>query len=133
MSYKPLVPGSWPTLVFDEGAQEVLRKIDEFFIERESDPRLPAWRKSLEENLDYLAKYGRDENGASRFQVRLGRDWAQFSFSLYWAIARDNQPTQHTGQDWFDKPGWPGGLIWHGGPNDPLTVSIKPDWWQVHT
>ena len=28
---------------------------------------------------------------------------------------------------------WPGGLIWHGGSNDPLCVTLSNDLWGVHT
>lgn len=77
--------------------------------------------KKLEEQFDYLRNYG----GSDEWEVHLGYDWAELSFSIAWF--RDSKCLMH------------GGLIFHSGAgfNDgSFSVEIgapKGPHWSVHT
>lgn len=76
----------------------------------------------------YLDDYGgavNDGDHRRRFRVTLGRDWAPLSFTVTWEAL---DPATGVYRLAFD-----GALIWHGGPNNPLCVSLTPQLWGIHT
>ncbi len=77
-------------------------------------------KKEFNQTLAYLNRYGGD-----RYKVSLHADRAPLSFALVWS-----RLNQETGEYEYS---FRGGLIWHGGSNDPLTVSVSPQWWGIHT
>lgn len=85
-------------------------------------------RSEFEKRLGYLDDFGGpvgDEDPRRRFLVTLGRDFAPLSFTVTW-----EQLDLRTGEYRF---AFNGGLIWHGGGNDPLTVALTPCFWGIHT
>jgi hypothetical protein len=62
-------------------------------------------------------------NPEKRFKVELSWDFAVNSFSVVWLKPKDGE--------WVY--GWNGGFIWHGGSNDPMTITLTPQWFGIHT
>lgn len=116
----------WPHLLFTDAGRERLDEVQAFFDELADHPLAGKARDELHERLDYLDSYGgSDDDGRRRFQVTLGRDWAPLSFTVAWhALHRQSGAYQ---------PAFHGALIWHGGSNDPLSVTLTPCLWALHT
>lgn len=127
-----IVPASWPNIVFNEQAVERLAEVDAFCesLLVQKHKHAEEIRAEFIEKLDYLNGYGgtvaedHPAYPARRFQVHIGRDWADKSFSLVWKT--------RNAQGLYDY-GWQGGLIWHGGGNETFAVQLVPSWWGIHT
>lgn len=135
---EPLLHGDtdprWPNLKFTEFGAERLKEVDAFL---ERLPETHPARVQFKERMDYLNEYGGCVQGPCptcgqphefkdrrRFKIHLGKDWAPYSFSLVWSRRNEDGTFGY---------GWNGGLIWHGGENDPLTVNVSGDLWGIHT
>jgi len=117
-------------LRFTDGGRERLHEVLAFLdeLDRSEHPIARQARSEFEERLRYLDEFGgavSDDDPRRRFSVTLGRDWAPMSFAVSWArLDRQTGEYLHS---------FAGGLIWHGGGNDPLCVSLTPTLWGVHT
>ena len=118
----------FPEIVFDDTAMQHLEDISEF-IRGVSDIEVRC--KIIEElygRLERLSGYGgtvSDEDNRKRYKVQLFHDWADLSFSIVWKyLDKETNTYSHSMQ---------GGLIWHGGSNDPLAVSLTNQYWGIHT
>ena len=110
----------WKGLSFSPEAGERLEEIEGALSTKEVE--------LLHEKLAYLDTYGGpvgDDDPRRRYRVQLHTDWAPHSFSLVWE--RLDQTTNKYSY------GWNGGLIYHGGSNDPLCVTLTPQTWGIHT
>ena len=118
----------FPEIVFDNTAMQHLEDISEF-IRNVSDIEVRCnIIEELYERLEYLNGYGgsvSDDDARRRFKVWLFHDWADLSFGIVWeSLNKETNTYRHSMQ---------GGLIWHGGSNDPLTVSLTKQYWGIHT
>lgn len=82
-------------------------------------------QKQFHSRLQYLSDYG-CADGRRRFTVVLMSDWAEMSFLILWF--KNNIHGTRSSKYFMN-----GRLIWHGGPGDPLCVSITPQYWGIHT
>jgi len=120
----------WPRLKFTDAA---LRRLDELmvFLDQLWEDRHPHAEDvevALHAALERLDRYGgpiSDEDPRRRFRITLGQDFAPLSFSLLWERL-DLQTGTYT-------LCMQGGLIWHGGSNDPLAITCTPSWFSIHT
>jgi len=115
-------------LIITEAGQEQLAEVHAFLdkLDAAGSEHAAAIRQEFDQRLAYLDDFGGIlEDGTRFFRVILTRDWAPYSFSLTWE--RWNQATGAY------EYAFNGGLIWHGGGNDPLTVTLTPQWWGIHT
>jgi len=121
MTFVGRIRETYPHLEWTEQGIEKLREIEKNWDEMP----VPA-RDELHERLAYLDNYGGEtEDGFRPFTVQIGSDWAWMSFGLAWFANK---------RDGSRKPWCYGGLIFHGGTNDPLTVVVgDTHWWGVHT
>ncbi len=120
----------WPHLHFTPGGLEQLALVQAFLDKLDSDrhEHAAACRAELLDRLYYLDHFGGEVSDADPrrcFRVHLGRDWAPLSFTLVW-----ERLNRATGEYVY---GWNGGLIYHGGNNDPLCVTLSPKIWGIHT
>ena len=113
----------------DQGKErfsEVLQLLDK--LEGEQHPLFQKIYEELVAGLSYLNSYGAVVDGDEPrrcFQITLGRDFAPPSFTLTWSrLNTKNAEYQFA---------FNGGLIWHGGGNDPFCVSLSPQFWGIHT
>ncbi len=115
---------------FTDSGKERFQEVTSF-LEELNDQSQPVARQAREElakQLGYLDDYGgpvSDDDPRRRFKVVLGRDWSPLSFTIIW-YRLDFQ----TGEYVY---AFQGGLIWHGGANDPLCVSVTPCLFGIHT
>lgn len=126
----PIVPQRWPHLQFTDSGKDRFAEVVSFLhaLETEKHPLGTEIRAEFISRLDYLDSFGgqvSDEDDRHRYRITLGRDWAQHSFSIIW-----EQLDTKTGT--YDYA-FQGGLIWHGGPGDPLCVTLTPQWFGIHT
>ena len=115
-------------LLFTAAGKERLAEIHAFLdkLNSSASEHAAAIQQEFFQRLAYLDDFGgTSDDGTRPYRVTLGRDFADLSFTLVWE--RWN-PSTETYEYAFN-----GGLIWHGGPNDPLTVSLTPQWWGIHT
>lgn len=86
-------------------------------------------RGEFTERLLYLDGFGgavSETDARRRYQVTLGADMYELSFTVTW-----RQLKQESGAYTYS---FNGGLIWHGGPGDPMVVCLVPDMlWGIHT
>lgn len=107
-------------LTFSEEGRRRYDEVQKFLSELPEDgEHTAAIREEFAQRIKYLREYGGD-----RFRVELHSDWAPLSFSIVWFVRTKDG-------EW--RFAFNGGLIWHGGSNDPLTVSLTPQWWGIHT
>ena len=114
--------------IITDAAKERLAEVRAFLdkLDASGSEHAAAIRKEFDQRLGYLDAFGGTrEDGRRLFRVTLGRDWAPYSFSILW-------------EQWSEKSqsyeyAFNGGLIWHGGSNDPLTVTLTPQWWGILT
>ncbi len=126
----PLTPCRWPHLDFTDGGQNRFDEVVAFLdtLDAEDHPLHGEIAEDLVKKLDYLDAYGGSVSEAddrSWYRVQLGRDWAAHSFSLTWKRLDVVTGTY--------RYAFNGGLIWHGGPGDPLSVTVTPQWFGIHT
>ncbi len=126
----PLVTSRWPHLQFTDTGRTRFDEVVAFLdnLEIENHPHRAEIRADFIDRLDFLDAYGgaiSEGDGRRRFRVALGRDWAPHSFSVVWE--------QLDLQSGTYRYAFNGGLIWHGGPDDPLCVSLTPQWFGIHT
>jgi len=120
----------WKNLRFTSNGKERLEEVegsplDSIVYKRDRDTVPKTGLELLYEKFKYLNEYGGDyDNGQPCYRVTLSADFAMYSFALYWE--RLNSEGEATS-------GFPGGLIFHGGSNDPLCVSLTPQLWGIHT
>jgi|TARA_Y100000310_G_scaffold40434_1_gene37974 hypothetical protein len=118
----------FPEIVFDDTAMQHLEDISEF-IRNVSDIEVRCKIiEELYERLEYLNGYGgavSDDDARRRFKVWLFHDLADMSFGISWQKLNKETNTYSAYMG--------GGLIWHGGPNDPLTVPLVKQYWGIHT
>jgi len=115
-------------IIITDAGQERLAEVRAFLdrLKASDSEQAAAIRNEFDQRLAYLDDFGGStEDGMRLFRVTLGRDWAPLSFSVLW-------------ERWSEKSrsyeyAFNGGLIWHGGTNDPLTVTLTPQWWGIHT
>jgi len=115
-------------LIITDAGQEQLAEVRAFLdtLEAEGSEHAAAIHEEFSQRLGYLDAFGGSmDDGTRLFRVTLGRDWAPLSFTILW-------------EQWSEKSqnyeyAFNGGLIWHGGGNDPLTVTLTPMWWGIHT
>jgi hypothetical protein len=116
-------------VTFTEAGKERHEEVREFIAKlQEANPETAqSVKEDWEERFRYLDGFGgKTDDGRDRFHVSLHRDWADLSFSVVW-----RKLNLQTGE--YDYA-FNGGLIWHGGPNDPMCVQIgTPTWWGIHT
>lgn len=117
-------------LKFTEGGAERLAEVRAFLdrLDEQGHPEAIAVQTDFERQLGYLDEFGgavSNEDPRRRFEVTLGRDWAPLSFAVTWA-----RLDTRTGEYVY---AFNGGLIWHGGANDPLCVNLSASLWGVHT
>ena len=122
---------TWPDLSFTAQGLARYAEVLKFLRELEAEKHEFAAEivQCFIERLDYLNGYGgslSDEDPRPRFRVELGHDWAPLSFSLSWLRYDPKAPDSYA-------YAWCGGLTWHGGGNDPLTISLTPQWFGIHT
>jgi len=108
-----LRPESYPGCQFTDAA---LARLDacNAFIDGVAWEHRDLLRGALHDKLTYLSEYG-----GPAVTVHLMHDFAALSFGF-----DIMGPNGH----WFS-----GGLIWHGGTNDPLCVAGSATLWGVHT
>jgi len=126
----PLVPQRWPHIRFTEHGQHRFAEVVSFLhaLETEKHPLGEEIVNDFISRLDYLDSFGgqvSDTDDRHRYRVTLGRDWAPHSFSIVWEMLDLQAGT-------YDYA-FQGGLIWHGGPGDPLCVTLTPQWFGIHT
>ena len=118
----------FPEIVFDDTAMQHLEDISEF-IKKVSDIEVRCKIiEELYERLEYLNGYGgavSDDDARRRFKVWLFHDLADMSFGISWQKLNKETNTYSAAMG--------GGLIWYGGPNDPLTVPLVKQYWGIHT
>jgi hypothetical protein len=119
----------WPHLIFNEAAVARLAEVQEFFVglEKQRPDLAEEIINEFHARMEYLNNYGgvvSSTNRARRFRLTLGKDWADKSFSITWEGRDAEGKYRYTCS---------GGLIWHGGPGDPLTVSVTPQFWGIHS
>ena len=121
---------TWPNLEFTEAGAERLAEVLAFLdeLERQEHPVAEQARSEFNERMSYLDGFGgpvSEEDARRRFRVTLGRDWAPLSFSLTWRrlVAASDEYVY----------AFNGGLIYHGGSNDPLAVTLTPCVYGIHT
>ncbi len=126
----PVMPENWPNITFDDTARVQLTNVRQFFdaLDTQRHPKAAEIRAEFESRMDYLDGYGgtvSETDARRRFKVTLYGDWADLSFSVSWRYL-----DQKTGEyvSWMS-----GGFVWHGGQNDPLCVTLVPQWWGIHT
>ena len=111
----------WPNLIWTDSGRERFHEVHELV------PNVETW-EAFVNLLDYLNEYGgpvSEEDQRRRFRITIAKDFAYLSFSLWWDRL-DTKTGEYVG-------GFNGGLIYHGGNNDPLCVSIIPQIWGIHT
>jgi hypothetical protein len=121
----------WPNIQFTESGKAQLDRVREFLtkLEEAKHEKADEITKEFIVRMGYLNDYGgqvAEADARRRFKITLSKDWADLSFSITWQTL--NLPIGEYGY-----PSWNGGLIWHGGPNEPFCVSITPQWWGVHS
>ena len=120
-----------PNLMFTE--QGIARLDDVMtFLQKLDEADHPLAKRAREQFLDrlrYLNEYGGPvsaDDPLRRYRVTLGWDWAALSFSVTWS-SLNRMTGEYAGM-------LQGGLIWHGGPNDPFVVNLDPNaLWGIHT
>jgi len=125
-----LPPSTWSNLVFTEAGQGRLAEIVRFLqgLYDQGQPRAAEVEAEFRDRMQYLDEFGgqvSEQDPRRRFRVTLGRDWAPMSFTITWA-----QWTPSIEDYAFSMSG---ALIWHGGSNDPLCVSLTPQLWGIHS
>lgn len=108
----------WPNLTFTEKGAARLEEVESFLVSL--GDKGESAKTQFQDRLRYLNEYGRNPDGSGRFDITLGSDWAPLSFSVSWYFA--------DGRHFCS-----GALIWHGGSNDPLSVTLTDDLWAIHT
>ena len=117
-------------LQFTDAGRERFEEVHQF-LEQLRLAKHPMAAKAATEfscRLTQLDEYGgpvSDEDSRRRFHVVLGRDWAPLSFSITW---RRLNPSTGEYVHAFN-----GGLVYHGGSNEPLSISLTPCIWGIHT
>jgi hypothetical protein len=117
-------------LQFTAQGEERLAEVRAFLdsLDEHEHPLAEAARREFEEKLSYLDTFGgdvSDEDARRRFRVVLGRDFAPLSFTIAW-YRLDPATGEHV-------YAFNGGLIYHGGSNDPLAVTLTPCIFGIHT
>lgn len=111
-----------------------LRRLEEVLaflsdLDASRDARALRAQREFEGRLAYLDEYGgtvSPTDARRRYLVTLGADWSPRCFTVSWRAIRPE-----TGEYMFAMTG---GLIWHGGPHDPMVVSLDPAMlWGIHT
>lgn len=121
----------WPGVFFNHNALEAyhhIRGIVQGLIFSEKRELAEKFVTDFRHHLEYLSNFG----GGSNYRIVLSYDWAPLSFSLAW-YRRAEIDKGPVGRGWAHA--WNGGMIWHGGNNDPLCVRIgtDPNMWGIHT
>ncbi len=121
----PISPERWPNLEFTERGLTRLHEVLYFCDQTDEHPQVLA---ELLDRMKYLNDFGgsvSDIDARRKFRVQLGWDFAPLSFSLCWQRL-DSSSDEYV-------YAFNGGLIWHGGSNDPLCISLTPQLWGIHT
>ena len=120
----------WEHLKLTDAGQERMAEVESFIADlaKQQHPIAEMAREEFERRLAYLDDYGgpvSDDDHRRRFRVVLGRDWSPMSFSITWyrLVPATNEYVH----------AFNGGLIWHGGANDPLCISVTPCLFGIHT
>lgn len=119
----------WPNIQFTESGKAQFARVKEFFtkLDEAKHAKADEITKEFIARMDYLNEYGgqvSETDARRRFQITLSKDWADLSFNITWSL-RDAEGLYK----FFCN----GGLIWHGGPNDPLSISLTPCWFSINT
>jgi len=127
---KQLLSARWPRLHFTPQGEQRLGEVMCFLnhLHERQHPQAEDIETEFHRQLEYLDAYGgtvNDTDPRRRFKVTLGQDWSTLSFSVTW-----ERLDTRNGEYGF---GMCGGLIWHGGNNAPLTITLTPCWWGLHT
>lgn len=92
---------------------------------------LPTFRKDEDPEYVKWITEGIEKHNAGptdlrpNYQVRLSADWAPHSFGIDWyKINLESGDYRYT---------FSGGLVYHGGGNETLTVSLVSQTWGIHT
>jgi len=120
-----------PNLVFTEPG---ISRLDDVmtFLQKLDEADHPLAKRAHDQFLDrlrYLNGYGgtvSDSDLRRRYRVALGWDGSPLCFSVTWS-SLNLKTGDYVAVLW-------GGLIWHGGPNDPFVVNLDEGaLWGVHT
>lgn len=117
-------------LQLTEGGKQRMQEVEDFLhdLANQAHPLADKARAEFEKRIAYLENYGgavSEGDPRRRFRVVLGRDWSPMSFTISW-YRLDMKTGEYVAS-------FRGGLIWHGGANDPLCVTLTPCLWGVHT
>jgi hypothetical protein len=122
---------TWQHLEFTELGRKRLKEVNAFLdrLTAAEHPLAERARDELAERLAYLDGYGgtlSDTDLRRRFRVTMGADMYPLSFTITW-FCLDRATDAYA----FSMRG---GLVWHGGPGDPLSVCLDPEvLWVIHT
>ncbi len=120
----------WASISFSDSGRDRLDEVMAFLddLEQQEHPLAAMARAEFTERMNYLNDFGgavSDVDDRRRFRVTLLADWAPLSFGITWY-----RLNRETGEYLF---AFRGGLIFHGGSNDPLCVSVTPCIFGIHT
>lgn len=121
---------NWPNLCFTKAGEQRLFEVFGFLrgLRQAGHELAEEIRAEFYDRMAFLNDFGgtvSDQDDRRRFQITLGRDFAAMSLTITWE-ALDAKVDDY-------RFSFRGGLIWHGGSNDPLSVSVTPQWWGIHT